>query len=307
MYLYCGASLWRTSMKKDIIFSVIIVSYRNLEILKDTLDSLIRYNDLGEALEIILSDNSPEMDLFEEIQRSYPQVVAIKNENKGFGHGNNEGAKVARGKYLLFLNPDTILVEPIFKFAQKTFEENPKLGLFGVKLVDRERKRNHSYYIIDGDGFWAAQKEKLANALDFYQDGKMYIAGADLFVRREAFMDSGCFDENMFMYSEEPDLTRRVRALGYTTAYFKEIQIIHLEGKTTGKSLSSEKMRLESKEYYCRKHGLDYRKRLVKERNYDLFKIALYRFMRPESVSALREKVAMLNEFIKKEEKRLEQ
>lgn len=294
-------------MSKDIIFSVIIVSYRNLEILKDTLDSLIRYNDLGDALEIILSDNSPEMDLYEQIKRSYPQVVAIKNENKGFGHGNNEGAKVARGKYLLFLNPDTVLVEPIFKFAQEKFEKDLRLGVFGVKLVDKKMKRNHSYYIMDGDGFWTAQKEKLANTLDFYLDGKMYIAGADLFVRKNAFIDSGCFDENMFMYSEEPDLTRRVRALGYTTAYFKQKRIIHLEGKTTGKSLTSEKMRLESKEYYCRKHGLDYRKRLIQERNYDYFKIALYRVIRPESVNALQDKVAMLNDLIQKEEKRLEQ
>ena len=294
-------------MSKDIIFSVIIVSYRNLEIFKETLDSLIRYNDLGDALEIILSDNSPEMDLYEEIKRSYPQVVAIKNENKGFGHGNNEGAKVARGKYLLFLNPDTVLVEPIFKFAQEKFEKDLRLGVFGVKLVDKEMKPNHSYYIMDGDGFWTAQKEKLANTLDFYLDGKMYIAGADLFVRKNAFIDSGCFDENMFMYSEEPDLTRRVRALGYTTAYFKQKSIIHLEGKTTGKSLTSEKMRLESKEYYCRKHGLDYRKRLIQERNYDYFKIALYRVIRPESVNALQDKVAMLNDLIQKEEKRLEQ
>ncbi len=294
-------------MSKDIIFSVIIVSYRNLEILKETLDSLIRYNDLGDALEIILSDNSPEMDLYEEIKRSYPQVVAIKNENKGFGHGNNEGAKVARGKYLLFLNPDTVLVEPIFKFAQEKFEKDLKLGVFGVKLVDKEMKPNHSYYIMDGDGFWTAQKEKLANTLDFYLDGKMYIAGADLFVRKNAFIDSGCFDENMFMYSEEPDLTRRVRALGYTTAYFKQKSIIHLEGKTTGKSLTSEKMRLESKEYYCRKHGLDYRKRLIQERNYDYFKIALYRIIRPEGVNDLQDKLAMLNDIIQKEEKRLEQ
>ncbi len=294
-------------MSKDIIFSVIIVSYRNLEILKDTLDSLIRYNDLGDALEIILSDNSPEMDLYEEIKRSYPQVVAIKNENKGFGHGNNEGAKVARGKYLLFLNPDTVLVEPIFKFAQEKFEKDLRLGVFGVKLVDKEMKPNHSYYIMDGDGFWTAQKEKLANTLDFYLDGKMYIAGADLFVRKNAFIDSGCFDENMFMYSEEPDLTRRVRALGYTTAYFKQKRIIHLEGKTTGKSLTSEKMRLESKEYYCRKHGLDYRKRLIQERNYDYFKIALYRIIRQEGVNDLQDKLAMLNDLIQKEEKRLEQ
>lgn len=291
----------------NIVFSVIIVSYRNLEILKDTLDSLLKYNDLGEELEIILSDNSPEMNLYDEVIRSYPQVVAIKNDNKGFGHGNNVGARIAKGKYLLFLNPDTILVEPIFKFAQEAFEKDSKLGLFGVKLIDMNFKRNHSFYLMDTYGFLSAQREKLANLIDYFVDGRMYIAGANLFVRKDVFMDCGGFDENFFLYSEEPDLTKRIRALGYKTAYFKKVRIIHLEGKTTGKSLLSEKIRLESQGYYCRKYGLDYKKRLKAERNYDFCKIFLYTLMCSEKAKALREKSVMLNAFIREEEKRLEQ
>lgn len=294
-------------MKKDIIFSVVIVSYRNLAVLKDTLDSLMKYNDIKDALEIIVVDNSPEDDLYNHLQENYPHVISVKNENKGFGHGNNVGVSHASGKYLLLLNPDTILVEPILQFAINAFEKDPKLGLFGVKLVDSELKRNHSFYIMDRIGFLVAQEEKMANAMDRYRDGKMYIAGADLFLRKEAFVKSGGFDENIFMYSEEADLTRRVRGLGYHTAYFKEKRIIHLEGKTTEKSLASEKWRLESKAYYSAKYGLNYRKSLVDERNYDLLKIMIFRLMRPGKVKALKEKVAMLNDLIKKEDERIEQ
>ncbi len=293
-------------MKKEIIFSVVIVSYRNLKILNDTLDSLMKYNDLGESLEIIVVDNSPENDLYDHVREHYAHVILIKNENKGFGHGNNAGVKQSSGKYLLLLNPDTILVESIFKFAINAFEKDPKLGLFGVKLVDRELKRNHSFYLMEYAGFIAAQLEKTANAMDFYKNGKMYIAGANLFVRKEVFIKCGGFDEKLFMYSEEADLTRRVLGLGYHTAYFKEKMIIHLEGKTTVKNLSSEKIRLESKAYYSAKYGLNYRKRLVEERNYDLLKIVIFKLTSPDKVKALKEKVAMLNDLIKKEDERIE-
>lgn len=289
------------------IFSVVIVSYRNLLILKDTLDSLMKYNDIGEALQIIVVDNSPEDDLYDHLKVNYPQVLTIRNENKGFGHGNNVGVSHARGKYLLLLNPDTILVEPIFQFAIHAFEKDAKLGLFGVKLVDSELKRNHSFYIMDRMGFLVAQEEKMANALDYYKSGKMYIAGADLFVRKEVFIKSGGFDENIFMYSEEADLTKRIISLGYHTAYFKEKKIIHLEGKATKKSLDSERWRLESKAYYSTKYGLNYRKSLVEERNYDLLKIMIFRLTSPTKIKALKEKVAMLNDLIKKEDDKLEQ
>ena len=293
-------------MDKEILFSVVIVSYKNVEILKDTLDSLKKYNDLGEALEVIVVDNSPEDDLYNYVRAHYPQVTIIKNENKGFGHGNNAGVKLAKGKYLLLLNPDTILVEPIFKFAIGAFEKDPKLGLFGVKLVDKELKRNHSFYFMEYSGFLAAQVEKMANAMDGYIHGKMFIAGANLFVRKEVFIQCGGFDEKIFMYSEEADLTRRVIGLGYRTTYFKEKMIIHLEGKTTVKNLKMEKVRLESKAYYSAKYGLNYRKRLVEERNYDKLKILIFKVKSPDKVKALQEKVAMLNQLIKKEDDRLE-
>ena len=101
----------------NIELSVIIVSYKNLEIIVDCLNSIYKNNDIGNYLEVIVVDNSPEDNIYNYVADNFENVRIIKNQNKGFGEGNNKGACIARGKYLLFLNPDTILVEPIFGFA----------------------------------------------------------------------------------------------------------------------------------------------------------------------------------------------
>lgn len=73
---------------------------------------------------------------FDYVTNNYKNVKILKNENKGFGQGNNIGFIASRGEFILFLNPDTILIEPIFSFAINCFESEPKLGLFGLKLIN---------------------------------------------------------------------------------------------------------------------------------------------------------------------------
>ena len=86
----------------------------------------------------------------------------------------------------------------------------------------------------------------------------MYITGADLFVRSDAFVAAGCFDERLFMYFEEPDLCNRVEAQGYRIAYFPEIRIVHLEGKSGIESEKSFGFKLDSLAVYCDKNKIDY-------------------------------------------------
>ena len=118
-----------------IILSIIIVSHKNLEVLRNCLDSIYLYNDIGECLEIIVVDNSPEDNIYHYIKNNYSDIMILRMDNKGFGAANNLGAKIAKGEYLLFLNPDTILIEPIFKFAINQFEKDDKLSMFCVMTV----------------------------------------------------------------------------------------------------------------------------------------------------------------------------
>jgi hypothetical protein len=256
--------------------SIIIVSYKKLDILIDCVESIIEYNDMIESTETIIVDNSPGDNIAIFFANNYPSVVFIRNENKGFGQANNVGAAIAKGEYLLFLNPDTILIEPIFKFAVSKFEENDKLGLFGMKLIDSSLNANMSFFMIDGFGTIMKQIEKIASKLDIFIDGKMFISGADMFIRKVDFMEAGRFDDNIFMYCEEMDLIKRIKRLGRKTCYFNERRIIHLEGKTSTDSDLSLKRRLDSTMYYCEKYRMDFKKFIISEIRYLKLKKMIY-------------------------------
>ena len=152
----------------QIEFSIVIVSYNNLEIVVDCLDSIYKFNDIGGRLEIIVVDNSPEDNIYNYCKENYKEIKVIKNTNNGFGEGNNRGASISTGKYLLFLNPDTQLIEPIFQFSIEQFEKNDDLGLFGLKLIDINFMNNMSYFFLDRHGFINGQIIKMLNFLNIY-------------------------------------------------------------------------------------------------------------------------------------------
>lgn len=259
-----------------IILSIIIVSHKNLEVLKNCLDSIYLYNDIGENLEIIVVDNSPEDDIYHYIKNNYSDIIILRIENKGFGAANNVGAKIAKGKYLLFLNPDTILIEPIFKFAINQFEEDDKLSMFGLKLLNENRRRNLSFGFIDKMSIISMILIRIFNKFNIYIDGQMFISGADMFVRRRDFINIGLFDENIFMYKEEADLAKRLKANGGKTRYFKSKSLIHLEGKTTNDSEAATLRKIESLKYFCEKYNLNFQRRFQQNLRYQYFKYFFY-------------------------------
>lgn len=252
--------------------SVIIVSYKQIQILRDCLDSIKKFNDIGEDLEVIVSDNSPSNDLVDDIKNEYEWVKIIKNDNIGFGAGNNRGYEVSSGKYLLFLNPDTVLIEPIFKFAVDKFEKNKNLALFGVQLVDKNLNNNSSFAMLDSATHrYGLFKEMLRVKKGRFKDKNMIIIGADLFIRKETFEEIGKFDENIFMYREEEDLVRRIKlsATAKQIAFFNDKKIIHLEGGTEFKSYDQLRSRIQrenvSESYYAKKWDLNLKK-IIKNR-----------------------------------------
>jgi len=280
--------------------SVIIVGFKNYQIVCDCLDSIGEHNDIGPQLEVILVDNSPDHEVYKAVIEKYLTVIAVKNKNKGFGAGNNVGAALAKGKYLLFLNPDTVLVEPVFKFALNRFESDEKLGMFGVRLVSETLSRNASFYLCNGGGLLRSIFIKFCNRFDLYIDGYMYIAGADMFVRHEDFNLCGRFDENIFMYYEEPDLTYRIRSIGRTTAYFGNKKIIHLEGGATPGSEFALRRRLESAIYYYKKYGVDVVDVFRRELRLNYLKLFVYRAFGFGSVDFLGRTIQLLKEFIRR-------
>lgn len=248
----------------DCLLSVIIVSYNNYGVLRECLDSIRTHNDIGAALEVIVVEQSPKCDIYSALIKDYPWVNVMRNKNCGFGAGNNAGACMAKGRYLLLLNPDTVLLEPVFQFAVDKFEEDATLGIFGVRLLNLAGERNQSFYFRKPYGLirctllW-----RLCDRLDIFLPNAMYITGADLFVRSEAFAKIGGFDERMFMYFEETYLCARFNRLGLTVGYFPNKKIVHIEGQS---SVSSEvfSRRLDSLGVLCRDLDWDYSSVLYK-------------------------------------------
>lgn len=258
--------------------SVIIVSYENCEILRDCIESIKKFNDLKDDTEIIISDNSITNNVYEMVKKDYPDVQIIKNNNIGFGPANNRAVDISSGEYLLFLNPDTILLEPIFQFTVDKFEQQSNLALFGIKLLNINGTANNSFFAMDNYTLSWTLLMKVFSKFDIYLDGKMYIAGADLFVRKSAFEAAGRFDENIFMYYEEPDLIKRIKNLpyDYITSFFPEKKMIHLEGATENKDAISTVKKVERSlvtyRYYCDKWNISFIKNVRQMRKYQILK-----------------------------------
>lgn len=287
--------------------SVIIVTYQKIEIVRDCLDSIKKFNDIGDELEVIVSDNSEDNTLADTIRAEYGWVKVIKNENKGFGAGNNRGYEVSSGEYLLFLNPDTILVEPIFKFAIEQFEDDSKLALFGVQLLDKNRKKNKSFFVIDRYSTFKKLMCKFCRKLNIFIDGKMFISGANLFVRRESFEQAGKFDEKIFMYREEEDLTKRIKLYSWAKKikFFRDKHIIHLEGGTEVQSstqtLVSLTRVLEVSGYYADKWGLNVKKIYHKNIRYETIKLIIYFFLlKKDKIELQKKKIGLYRKYLEK-------
>lgn len=248
----------------NVNLSVIIVTYNSSRLIGDCLESIYKYNDIGDALEVIVVDNfsSDRDEMFSIIKSKYRDNVVLLDSggNFGYGKGNNIGVKHANGDYIIVMNPDVRLVTPIFKDIIKTLG-NTKVGMAGVSFMDGSAP----YYFKPE--YWTVFKYALLKYYikkQTYITGKMYMSGSMLAFNKSVFIESGMFDENIFMYFEEPDITNRIEKLGYKSEWLSDVKVLHLaHGRSFNKNLND--YWYQSFEYYCQKYGVDSRK-LIKIR-----------------------------------------
>lgn len=240
--------------------SVIIVAYNSTKVLLDCLKSIQCYNDIGQNLEVIIVDNYKDSDLNQSMFKDYNYVVTYvrSNDNRGFGAGNNIGALKSTSDILFFLNPDTILTEPIFGDIINKIQKNKKL-IYGFSLVDVNYKENNSYAFMY-DSFFIyrilsiIQKLKLRNLLNKPLINRyIWPWGAAFAMSKEVFVEAGMFDENIFLCNEEQDLVKRVPS---RYIYLSDKRIIHLEGHGTTVSENRWYEYFRSRDYYFRKYKI---------------------------------------------------
>ncbi len=243
--------------------SIIIVNYNTKQLLADCLVSIYRETS-GVMYEVIVVDNASSDGSEEFIRSRFPNIIWINSgKNLGFGQANNLGAKYAQGKYLFFLNSDTVLQNNAVQIFYKYMKENAdcdSLGALGSWLLDRTGNRNLSYGNFPSPQeeiryLWSKmRKRKAEEPLLLNVD---FITGADLFLLHDTFEQLKGFDPNFFMYYEETDLQYRMAKMGLRRRIISGPNIVHLEGgsfQRNGLSYSRFVMSQKSYNYYIRKH-----------------------------------------------------
>lgn len=220
--------------------SVIIVNYNSYQYLIDCVESIYR-NVVGLDYEVIIVDNNTlSFDMIRNINCKYPKVnLILSDKNLGFGGANNVGASHAKGKYLFFLNPDTILVNNAVLILSSFLKEHSDVALCGGTLLD-QNGRNQNSYGNEVFPFWRELKSVIRilptlNRNSISQDECFQcqiISGADMMIRKSDFDVIGGFDTRFFMYYEEADISMRLQKIGKKICYIKQSEIIHLEGKS---------------------------------------------------------------------------
>lgn len=232
--------------------SIIIVNYNVRFFLEQCLHSVFKAkNNLN--IEIIVVDNHSVDGSVQMLKEKFPQVIVIENkDNVGFSKANNQGIKIARGKYVLLLNPDTVLQEDTLVKCFEFMEATPDAGALGVKMFDGkgnflpESKRGFpspmvAFYKIFGlSKLFPKSKIFGRYHLGFLDKDKTHnvdvLSGAFMFIRKEVLNKIGGLDEDYFMYGEDIDLSYRIKKAGYNNYYFADTSIIHYKGESTKKS-----------------------------------------------------------------------
>ncbi len=251
--------------------SVIIVNYNVKHFLEQCLCSVQKaIADI--AAEVIIVDNNSSDNSIEYLKLSFEGFIFIANkENVGFAKACNQGLAIAKGKYILFLNPDTIVPEDCFQKCISFFEVNETAGALGVKMLDgkgnflKESKRSFpspltSLYKLFGLSR-LFPKSKLFSKfhLGHLNENENHevdvLAGAFMMIKKEVLEKTGSFDEVFFMYGEDVDLSYRIQKEGYKNYYLAETSIIHFKGESTRKgSMNYVKMFYNAMSVFVRKH-----------------------------------------------------
>ena len=221
--------------------SIITINYNGLADTCALIDT-IPFND--ESLEVIVVDNASKDDEATIIEQRYPQVKVIRSEqNLGFAGGNNLGIKTAKGKYLFFINNDTLLRHQTsnLRHLVNRLESSDKIGAVCPKI--RFAWGNHP---IQYAGYTPLSPITMRNhSIGFGEEDHgqyetahptPYAHGAAMMVKREAIDKAGIMPECYFLYYEELDWSMMIRHAGYDIWYEPSCTIYHKESQATGQN-----------------------------------------------------------------------
>lgn len=282
--------------------SVIIVSYNVRDFLRQCLYSVKKASEKI-ICEIFVVDNNSEDGSVEMIKNEFPDVFLIANSvNSGFSAANNQAIRKSQGRFILLLNPDTIVEKDTFSKCISFMDSHADSGATGVRMVNGEgrflpeSKRAFpslltAFFKTSGLSFLFPYSRFFNNYYLPQINCKNtslteVISGAFMFIRREAMNKTGLLDEEFFMYGEDIDLSYRLFRSGYNNYYFPETSIIHYKGRSTARNSFKDILHFyDAMRIYVRKR--------TSEGNYGLFMVFII------SAIYLREGLALMNRILR--------
>ncbi|KQT24061.1 glycosyl transferase family 2 [Chryseobacterium sp. Leaf405] len=245
--------------------SIIIVNYNTKVITNNCIDSIIsKTQDV--KYEIILVDNGSTDGSKEHFEKRKDIRYIYVHENLGFGKANNLGSRYAIGEFLFLLNSDTILIENSVKILLDFFKINNNklnIGVLGAILCDENLNKLNTagsfpkvkFYISDYLNLFFKTRLNTYQEINFSNITKVdMVSGADMFLKRELFLQVNGFDEKFFLYFEETDLQKRIFNLSKVNYIINQTKIIHLEGASSKLNNWKRKVIQDSQTLYFRKN-----------------------------------------------------
>lgn len=231
--------------------SIVIVSYNTKKILQECLSSVKDNEPKSFSCEIIAADNCSSDGSLEMLKNKFPKVLVLaNNKNLGFAKANNQAVSRAKGKYVLFLNSDTVVGKNTLETMVKFMEDNKNAGAATcfVKLpngqIDDACHRGfptpiRSFFHFSRIGKLFSNSQIFNGYhLGFNNINKIHeieaLAGAFMMVRRQAGEDVGWWDENYFWYGDDLDFCYRLKEKGWKIYFVPEVSILHYKGASGG-------------------------------------------------------------------------
>jgi len=257
--------------------SVVIVNWNVRDLLRRCLESVFVHGNAGTdhpspGTEVIVVDNASTDGSVEMIRTEFPQVTLLTNTaNLGFAGGNNQGIAAAQGRYVLLLNADAEVVGDALSVLVQYMDAHSDVGLVGPQLlypdgrVQSSRRRFPTLATLFLESTWLESLAPRSLLNRYYvldqPDAALldvdWVVGAAMLIRRETLQQVGGLDEGFFMYSEELDWCRRIKATGWRVVYQPAARIIHHVGKSSEQAIPDRHINFQrSKIRYTHKyHG----------------------------------------------------
>lgn len=228
--------------------SIIIVNWNTRDILRDCLESVYEQTkDI--SYEVIVIDNASSDDSVQMIKSKFPQVILIENaENRGFASANNQGIQIAKGRYCLLLNSDTIVLDGAIQKTLAFADQHPEAAVVGCKVLNSDRSlqptcfmfpsllnlflsATYLYKIFHHSRFFGREQMTWWDRNDVSEVD--VVTGCFMLVRNKAIEQVGLMDESFFMYAEETDWCYRYIQSGWKNIFYPDAAIIHLGGQSS--------------------------------------------------------------------------